>query len=293
MRKALLSLALLLGVALVGALALGYVLTAPVQHSVGRPPADLGAIDVEFRSAPPGGNVRGWFVSAGSEAPCLLLMHGVRADRRSMIERARLLQRAGYSSLLFDFQAHGESAGERISFGHRESNDAHAAVEVLHSRFHCSRVAALGQSLGGAAALLGPQSIEVDALILESVYPSIESAIENRLRIRLDVLGTWLAPLLTLQIRPMLGIDTSALQPLQRLRIFHHPVLIISGAADRHTTLAETQALYAAANEPKGLWIVPNAAHVDLQRFAPADYQRHVLGFLAQHVPVLHPNDPH
>jgi fermentation-respiration switch protein FrsA (DUF1100 family) len=61
-------------------------------------------------------------------------------------------------------------------------------------------------------------------------------------------------------------------------------LLIIGGAADRHTTLAETRMLYEAANEPKQLWIVAGAAHVDLQQFAPAEYQRTVLAFLAQHL---------
>jgi fermentation-respiration switch protein FrsA (DUF1100 family) len=286
MRRALLALLLLLVLTVAGGLLLGNVLTAPVRHSVGPAPADLQAIDVEF------GDIRGWFTSAGPYAPCVLLMHGVRSDRRSLIERARLLRRAGYSSLLFDFQAHGESAGTRITLGQRESANAHAALAVMHSRFHCSRVAAIGQSLGGAAALLGEKPIEVDALILESVYPTIEAAIANRLRIRLGELGARLAPLLTWQLRPLLGIDSSALQPVQRIRAYQHPLFIISGSTDRHTTLAETRALYAAANQPKQLWIVPDAAHVDLQRFTPADYARNVLGFLAKYVPVVPTDEP-
>jgi fermentation-respiration switch protein FrsA (DUF1100 family) len=54
---------------------------------------------------------------------------------------------------------------------------------------------------------------------------------------------------------------------------------------DQHTTLEETLRLYAAANEPKQLWVVPDAAHVDLQRFAPAAYSRQVLAFLKTHMP--------
>ena len=33
--------------------------------------------------------------------------------------------------------------------------------------------------------------------------------------------------------------------------------------------------------EPKQLWLVPGAAHVDLDRFAGAEYERRVLDFLA------------
>ena len=46
-----------------------------------------------------------------------------------MLSQAAMLHRHGYGLLLFDFRAHGESEGERITFGHLESLDARAAVE--------------------------------------------------------------------------------------------------------------------------------------------------------------------
>jgi fermentation-respiration switch protein FrsA (DUF1100 family) len=39
-----------------------------------------------------------------------------------------------------------------------------------------------------------------------------------------------------------------------------------------------------ATHEPKRLWIAQGAAHVDLQTFTSAEYQRTVLGFLAEHL---------
>ena len=48
-----------------------------------------------------------------------------------MVPRARLLAAAGFSVLLFDFQAHGESTGDRITFGRLEGLDARAAVAFV------------------------------------------------------------------------------------------------------------------------------------------------------------------
>ena len=91
--------------------AAGSLLSAPAPRSVGVSPAELReSVSVRF------GEVAGWYVPSLANAPCVLLMHGVRADRRSMIERALLLREAGYATLLFDFQAHGESPGEHITF---------------------------------------------------------------------------------------------------------------------------------------------------------------------------------
>jgi fermentation-respiration switch protein FrsA (DUF1100 family) len=55
----------------------------------------------------------------------------------------------------------------------------------------------------------------------------------------------------------------------------------VAGATDRHTTVADTEALFAAARQPKELWMIPNAAHVDyLERTGDA-YRSRVLGFVA------------
>jgi len=279
MRRALLTLTLTMVITCAGTSYLaGSALSEPAVRPIGPAPADLNTVDVEFAG------VKGWFVPAGENAPCLLLMHGVRSDRRSMIERARLLRQAGYSALLFDFQAHGESPGEHITFGYRESSNARAAVSFLRSRFKCSKVGALGQSLGGAAALLGKEPIKVDALVLESVYPTIDEAVAARLKLRLGEAGALLAPLLTLQLKPRLGIDPEDLRPISRIGQFHGPVLVMAGMEDKHTPIEEAERLFAAAKEPKEFWAVPGAAHVDLQRFEPVVYRQKLLGFLAKHL---------
>jgi hypothetical protein len=38
-----------------------------------------------------------------------------------MVGRPRFLHRAGYSALLYDSRAHGESGGDAITFGHLEA----------------------------------------------------------------------------------------------------------------------------------------------------------------------------
>ena len=58
------------------------------------------------------------------------------------------------------------------------------------------KVVSIGSSLGGAASLLGEKPIEVNAYILETVYPSIEAAVQNRSNMRAGKIGEYFAPLL-------------------------------------------------------------------------------------------------
>ena len=259
----------------------GHALAAPMPAVIGPPPPDLQAEPVEIPS-PSGSRLRGWLCRVPGSRGVVILMHGVRANRLSMVERARLFRANGYSVLLFDFQAHGESPGEHITFGYLESRDARAALDRVRREFPGQPVAALGTSLGGAAAILADPPLPLRAMVLESVYPTIEEGTANRLRIRFGPLGPPLAPLLLAQLQPRLGISPAGLRPIDRIGRVQCPVFILSGTRDEHTTADETRALFARAPEPKRLWLVPGAAHVDLHQFAAREYERRILGFLEE-----------
>ena len=260
---------------------IGGVLVAPANHPIGKPPAKLHAQPVEFPSTS-GATLHGWLVAGRPGKGVVVLMHGVHANRLSLVARAEFLARAGFAVLLFDFQGHGESIGQTITFGHLESRDATAAVTFVRARFPGERIAVLGISLGAASALLAEPPLPVSAMILESAFPTIYQATEDRLAMRFGVLGKLATPLLTCQLKPRLGIDPDDLKPIQHAGKITVPKFFIAGTADRDTTMAESQALFAAAAGPKQLWLLDGAAHVDMHAFAGVEYERRVLDFLAQ-----------
>lgn len=113
-----------------------------------------------------------------------------------MLSRMRLLNAAGYSVLAIDLAAPGESAAARITFGANESRGVAAAVTYLRQACPGERIGIVGVSLGAASFVLARPRPVVDAVVLESMYPTIEDAIANRLAIRLGPVGRHLAPLL-------------------------------------------------------------------------------------------------
>src|SRR6266567_8036327 len=175
MKRVVAACAVLLLITIICAMSVGWLLARPVQTAIGNPPADLNAEPVTFASDS-GATVHGWWCPIRNANGAVLLLPGIRANRLSMVARARFLRRAGYSVLLIDFQATGESTGDHITFGWKESRDALAAVDFIHHVDPSARVAIIGSSLGGVAALLATPPLRVNALILESVYPTIEIA---------------------------------------------------------------------------------------------------------------------
>ena len=197
-----------------------------------------------------------------------------------MVPRARFLHALGYSVLMPDFRAHGESSGVHTTFGALESRDAQAAACLLHSLVPRERVAAIGVSLGGAAAILGRKPLPVDALVLESVYPTIDQAAKNRLRAWLGPIGSWLAPSLVRSLEPTVGVSPMELRPIDHIAEVHVPVLMAAGSADPYTPMDESEALFARLAPPKELWVVDGATHQDLYDYAPAEYRRRISAFL-------------
>ncbi len=271
-------------------LAVGLHLAAPANTTVGPPPADLPGVEAVQIPSASGSLLRGWWVPGQQPGGgAVILMHGVWSNRRTMAQRARVLHEHGFAVLLFDLQAEGESPGRHITFGRLEGLDAATAVAFARARLPGERVGAIGVSLGGAAALLGPEPLPVDALVLESVYPDIEAALSNRLRTGPGtVAGPVFTPLLTpafeLLLPPVLGVRPDELRPIDHIGAATAPLLIASGTADERTPLSEARSLFEHVPEPKQFLAVQGAAHVDLERYDPAAYWRVVLPFLSQYL---------
>ncbi len=277
-RKVVILLPVVIFVCVVILFVVGRALTSPATTVIGPLPTDIPARAVQF-SSQSGSTIHGWYVPGKTGAGAILLMHGVRSNRLSMLERARFLNRAGYSILLFDFQAHGESPGQHITFGSLESRDAQAAVQFLRTTAPNERLGVIAVSMGGAASILADPTLNADAFVLEMVYPTIDEALTNRITARLGGWSQILTPVLLPQLRLQTGINPSQLRPIDHIKRLNPPKLFIAGANDLYTPLEESKALYETANEPKEFWVVPGTGHVDAHNAARVEYEQRILSF--------------
>ncbi|MBS0431372.1 MAG: alpha/beta fold hydrolase [Proteobacteria bacterium] len=258
--------------------ALPALVMGPAHAHVGDAPADLDAQNVAFASDP-GIVIHGWFIQGNPRVGAVLLLHGIHANRLMEVGRARFLHQAGYAILAIDFRAHGESTGDRITFGYREADDVAASVAYLRKRAPGERIGVIGTSMGGAAFLLGTPPLRVDAAVLEQVYPSIDLALDHRMTRYLGPPGHALSPVVLNALGRRTGFSPSDLRPIDHLEQLQAPLFLIGGAMDRYTLPAESRAMFAAAGTPKRFWLVPGADHIDLQQFTPMEYRQRILAF--------------
>lgn len=212
-----------------------------------------------------------------------------------MLARAKLLHAQGYAVLLYDARGHGESSGSRVSIGWYETRDLLGALDYLRGRGF-RQFGLIGEWQGRATIALAASDLrDVQWAVLESVYPTLRDAVDCRFRRYLLVSGRVGAALLLPFAEWRLGLQVDRIAPIERIGDLRCPVLIAHGDRDRNTLLGSARALFAHAREPKSLWIVPGAGHVDLYGYAKQDYENRVLAFIGSrpaNVTTADPNSP-
>ncbi|MCA9473361.1 MAG: alpha/beta hydrolase [Nitrospirales bacterium] len=268
---------------LAGTYWMGTQLTAPAHTRISPSSFVPRPQSIQFLD-PSGKQLAGWLVPGNPACGTVILMHAVRSNRLGMASRVPFLHDAGYSVLLFDFQAHGESEGETITYGALEKEDVRAAIQYVRQGNPSSQIGLIGFSLGGTAAVLTDASLQADVLILEAVFSTLDQAIVNRVRQKVGLLAPLLAYPLLWHFHFFYGIDPAGLRPIDAIHSLPVPTLVIGGTDDQHTLRSETEALFSQAQSPKELWLITGARHQDFHLYAPAEYETRVRAFLNTHL---------
>jgi len=228
-----------------------------------------------------GVTLAGWFVPQGDTKRAAVLLHGHGSSRTQVLARARLLHDHGYAVLLYDARGHGESAGDLVSIGWYEKADLLGAIDWLRAR-GLSEIGCLGISQGGATVALAAGDLPgIRWAILESVFPTLQNAVDRRFRRTLGLPG-WFAGAAMIPIAEWrLGVKATAVSPRDAIGALACPILVMTGGADTHTNPADAREVFDYAREPKTWIVIPGAAHVDLYGYAKQRYEQIILEFLA------------
>ena len=238
------------------------------------------------RDAQDGIELRGWKIrSAAPNGDWVILFHGQGDNRAGMTGFAAFLLPAGYSVVMMDSRAQGESGGDEATYGWKERYDTRAIVDALESSEKVRHVFALGVSMG-AAIVLQSAAVEprIEAVVAEDPFANLrEVSYDYGGFERWPWLGKTLFRPATMEgmrtMREDGGFDPDEVSPERAVAERPFPVLLICGTADHKIPCRHAEMIYAAARGPKQLWIVQGARHASALGQAPAEYRRRVLAF--------------
>lgn len=251
--------------------------------------ADLQNVSI---SAADGAVLHGWFVEpAHANGGAVILLHGVTDNREGMGGYARLFLINGYSVLLPDSRAHGESGGALATYGVLERDDVHRWVSWLYAEHapHC--VYGLGESMG-AAILVESLAAEPRfcGAIAESPFATFRDGAYSKFS-EFSHLGLWFGKTLG---RPMIEsgllyarlryqVDLTQANPSHAVAHSDVPLLLIHGGSDHNIFPVNSEKLHRLDATHSELWEVPGAFHTGAWSRDPHQFESRVLQWCAVH----------
>jgi fermentation-respiration switch protein FrsA (DUF1100 family) len=267
-------------------------LTTVERVPVGGHPSMLGLAweDVTFPSRVDKVPLSGWYLPADTGDRCIIVIQGTGHHRNSPQIRALRLGKdlvdRGFSALLFDFRARGESGGQRSSEGDREQWDVLGAIDYVTERgVPVERIGLLGFSLGaGVALLVAAQEPRIPAVVSDSGFLDYMTDLQNWY-VGPFRLPSWFAIFVALIGRTAFKADVSKVRPAQVVENVEQPIFFIHGEDDPVISADETIELHAISDNPEDrIWIVPNAEHVNIYRRMPEVYVERVSRFFERYI---------
>jgi alpha-beta hydrolase superfamily lysophospholipase len=247
-------------------------------------PADIGLDYEAVRfTTDDGVTLSGWLIPAARETrTAVIVLHGFSGHRLPELAAFVPWLQERHNVLQFDFRGHGESGPGSVTLGAHERRDVAAAVRFLESR-GLGPLALFGISMGGATAIVSAPDLPVAAVIADAPFAELRHPIANRMR----EIGY---PLSTVGAR--LVVAGASLRTRSRLadpisvvgHIAPRALLLIAPQADQLISWRQSEKLFAAAGEPKELFLVPDAGHAEAYAVAPEAYRSRVLAFLEQYL---------
>jgi fermentation-respiration switch protein FrsA (DUF1100 family) len=243
-------------------------MTSPSRKSPEATPASvgLGYREVEFLSTD-GVRLSAWWVPAEGSSLATVLVPGWGGYKfgENLLQTLPVYHDAGYSVLLMDLRAQGESDGTRRTFGYREVRDVRGALAWLQGQgYALEQVVLHGWSMGGATALRAAPGTGVAAVVEEAGYADLPILLKGEIP-EFVRFGRPLRPAILLAGRLFPDFDPWDVVPKKdaaELSVEGVPLFIIHSIEDDIVPYEQASILAAAYPEAR-VWKLEGYGHVE------------------------------
>lgn len=263
-------------------LGMAYASVHPSRCTPHRTPGDYG---LEYRNVTvkteDGVELKGWIVNPDAAGGVVfVIMHGYtscKGDER-LLDVAAEIARRGFTVVMFDFRAHGESGGDMTTIGPLEARyDAPAIVGFVEKEYPGRRIVLVGYSMGAVVALESYKLPGVAAVVADSPYTLLSEVVPRWLKAEAGV-PEWYSRLIgfygSLLTRQSLDFGPAKLSRIDK------PVLVFVGTDDPLIKPDEARSI-AAKSCCGDVVVVEGAGHIEAaKKLGVKEYVDRIFGFL-------------
>ncbi len=219
----------------------------------------------------------------GARPSLVILVSGYGDTQEQMLSIAEFLHHAGFSVLTYNSRARAPSGGKYVTLGALEQQDVVSIVNYAIGRrdVDASRIGILGISMGGSTAILAAAKDQrIRAVVDDSGFSDAQGVIAASFEHFIHLPSFPFAPITVGIADFRANIDVSRVRPMDVIgKISPRPLLIIHEAGDSIVPVDNSVRNFAAARQPKEVWLVPSAGHGQAQTTAKLEYQARVTRF--------------
>lgn len=202
------------------------------------------------------------------EGKIVICFHGYTSEcMKDYIGLSGYYLERGYSMLLVDERAHGQSEGTYIGFGCKDRWDALKWIEwVIQTCGEQVQILLHGTSMGGATVLMtSGLSLpgQVKGIISDCAFTSPKYVFTHVLHSMYHLPAFPLIPITDWINKKRAGYGMDECNAAREVRKAKVPILMIHGKADTFVPVSMCQEIYDNCASPKKLLVVPGAAHAE------------------------------
>ena len=204
-----------------------------------------------------------WSIKADSAKGTVIIFHGYRGSKSSMIDRSDEFLKLGYNTLLVDFMGSGGSEGNSTTIGFKEAEEVKSAFDYVAAKGE-KHIFLFGTSMGAAAVMKAVHDYQLPAtgLFLECPFGTMLKTVT----VRVKAMGLHKFPTAYL-LMFWGGIENGfwafAHNPEEYARGIKLPVLLMYGEADNRVSREETDQIFENLKGRKTLKTFPLSGHED------------------------------
>lgn len=214
----------------------------------------------------------------------VIICHGVTETKVNSFKYARMFERLGFNSVVYDHRRHGDTGGKTTSFGHYEKLDLKAVVEALKLHAGPDLVFGIhGESMGAATTLLYAGMADNAAFyIADCAYSDISKQILHVMKTTTPLRTSLALKLAAVFMKLRDGYSISTVSPIDAVPTIEKPVLFIHSLNDEFVLPEMSREMYELKNGPKALKVFDEGAHAQSFNKNPEEYEETVADFLME-----------
>ena len=243
---------------------------------------DFDFIDVD--TIPGNINLEVWRFDMEPSLGVVALFHGYKSTKSALWKEAQAFYRMGYTVVLVDFRASGNSEGYQCTIGYYEALDVNNTLSWCKENYPDQKIFLYGISMGAAAILrsVGELHSQPDGIIVQSSFSNMLDTSKNRFKL-MGIPQFPSAHLLTFWGGYLNDFNAFEHNPSAYAKKITCPTLLIHGMLDNRVSWEASKEIYENLKGEKEFGVFSKSGHESMLNHEEANWVYLVTNFMQTH----------